>query len=126
MCVTWVGSKDDAQQKSFLKKVKIAYIESNDKDGKYIFPVQAKGGRDRMSLVQIEQDIALCAEKFPRLVCRPLGAQFLPDRGIALFEFIHTEDGLRLAAEKHYLLVPRDGISDDDLDKYRNACGPDC
>ncbi len=39
--VTWVGSKDDAQQKSFLKKVKIAYIESNDKDGKYIFPVQA-------------------------------------------------------------------------------------
>ncbi len=41
-----------------------------------MFPVQAKGGRDRMSTVQIEQDIALCAEKFPRLVCRPLGAQF--------------------------------------------------
>jgi hypothetical protein len=27
----------------------------------YVFPVQAKGGRDRHSVVQIEQDIAMCA-----------------------------------------------------------------
>ncbi|MFV0605838.1 MAG: PstS family phosphate ABC transporter substrate-binding protein [Niabella sp.] len=39
--VTWVGSKDDAQQMSFLKKIKIARLESNDKPGKYILPVQA-------------------------------------------------------------------------------------
>lgn len=39
--VTWVGSKDDKQQMSFLKKIKIAHIESNDTSGKFILPVQA-------------------------------------------------------------------------------------
>ena len=31
----------------------------------YVFPVQAKGGRDLLSIVQIEQDVALSAGKFP-------------------------------------------------------------
>lgn len=39
--VSWIGNPDDEQQLSFLKKVKIAYIKSNDKDEKYILPVQA-------------------------------------------------------------------------------------
>lgn len=39
--VTWVGSKDDEQQLSFLKKIKIARLESNDRPGNYILPVQA-------------------------------------------------------------------------------------
>lgn len=39
--VTWVGSKDDEQQLSFLKKIQIAHLESNDKPEKYILPVQA-------------------------------------------------------------------------------------
>ena len=39
--VSWVGNQEDKQQLSFLKKVKIAYLESNDKPGKYILPVQA-------------------------------------------------------------------------------------
>jgi phosphate transport system substrate-binding protein len=39
--VTWVGSKDDEQQMSFLKKIKIAQLESNEEQGKYIIPVQA-------------------------------------------------------------------------------------
>jgi hypothetical protein len=85
----------------------------------YVFPLQAKGGRDRMSTVQIEQDIALCAEKFPKLTCRPIGAQFLPDGGIALMEFAHTDEGLRLAAERHYTLVPKNGLTDADLEIYR-------
>lgn len=89
----------------------------------YVFPLQAKGGRDRMSTVQIEQDIALCAEKFPNLTCRPLGTQFLPDGGIALMEFAHTEDGLRLTAERHYALVPKDGLTDEDLETYRTMNG---
>lgn len=85
----------------------------------YVFPLQAKGGRDRMSTVQIEQDAALCAEKFPRLTCRPLGAQFLPDGGIALMEFAATEDGLRIASERHYILVPKESLTESDLDTYR-------
>lgn len=39
--VSWIGNPDDPQQLSFLKKVKIARLKSNDKEGKYIFPVQA-------------------------------------------------------------------------------------
>lgn len=39
--VSWIGNQDDAQQLSFLKKVKIVQIESSDKPGKYVLPVQA-------------------------------------------------------------------------------------
>ncbi len=74
-----------------------------------------------MSTVQIEQDVALCGEKFPGLICRPLGAQFLSDGGIALMEFTQTDEGLRLLSERHYLLVPKDAISDSDLNIYRTS-----
>ncbi|MBO9592017.1 MAG: substrate-binding domain-containing protein [Niabella sp.] len=39
--VSWIGNQDDAQQLSFLKKVKIVQLESSDKPGKYVLPVQA-------------------------------------------------------------------------------------
>ena len=39
--VSWIGDKDDPKQQSFLKKVKLAEIESVDLPGKYIQPVQA-------------------------------------------------------------------------------------
>ena len=39
--VSWVGNKDDTSQISFLKKVKMAQIESVDIPGNYILPVQA-------------------------------------------------------------------------------------
>ena len=67
----------------------------------YVLPVQAKGKKDRVGLVQIEQDVEMSRHKFPGLVCRPIGAQFLTDHVIALFEFQLTGDGLRIAREKH-------------------------
>lgn len=39
--VSWVGNKQDSTQLSFLEKVKIAHIESRDKPGGYVQPVQA-------------------------------------------------------------------------------------
>ncbi len=39
--VSWIGNPDDKEQLSFLKKVKIAYLKSNDSTEKYILPVQA-------------------------------------------------------------------------------------
>lgn len=40
-----------------------------DKAGQqYIIPVQAKGGTDKLGISQIEQDLALCAEKYPELI----------------------------------------------------------
>ena len=95
------------------------YVGLDRRGAHFVFPLQAKGGRDRMSTVQIEQDIALCGEKFSRLVCRPLGAQFLPDGGIALMEFAHTDEGLRLTAERHYYLVPKEALTDGDLESYQ-------
>jgi hypothetical protein len=86
----------------------------------YAIPVQAKGGRDRLSVVQIEQDIAVCLAKFPDLVCRPIGAQFMTGDLIALFEFEHTKAGVVIAAEKHYRLVPPEDFTVDDLRLYRS------
>lgn len=85
----------------------------------YVLPVQAKGGRDKHNVVQIEQDFALCAAKFPQLVCRAIGAQFIDSDLIALFEFQTGEDGVGLVSEKHYRLVLPDDISNNDLLLYR-------
>ena len=62
----------------------------------------------------------LCAQRFPHLTPRPLGAQFLDDDGIALFEFERLPDdvGIGIAAERHYRLVPHDDLPDDLVAKY--------
>jgi len=39
--VSWVGNHEDTMQTSFLKKVKIAQLESTDTKGNYVLPVQA-------------------------------------------------------------------------------------
>jgi len=85
----------------------------------YIFPVQAKGGTDRLHIVQIEQDCALCATKFPELICRPIAAQFMDGDLIALFSFEESADGLRIRSEKHYRLVLPEDISSEDLEIYK-------
>jgi len=91
-----------------------------DKQGvHYVFPVQAKGKADRIGVVQIEQDFAVCAEKFPQAVARPLAAQFIDDETIVLLEFTRTDDGVRIAAEKHYHLVPPDDLSAAEIEEYR-------
>jgi hypothetical protein len=99
-----------------------------DRNGiQYVFPLQAKGGNDKIGITQIEQDIALCATKFPQLVCRPLAAQFIKDDHaeydrIALFEFAQDEEGVRLHREVHYRLEPAERMTDEDLRNYiRNA-----
>lgn len=95
------------------------YVGVDRRGTHYVFPVQAKGGRDRQNVVQIEQDFALCAHKFPLLVCRPVGAQFIEDDLIALFEFEEGEKGVTLSSEKHFRLVPPDDVTEEDLKTYR-------
>jgi DNA modification methylase len=93
-----------------------------DKSGlHHVFPVQAKGGKDKLNIVQIEQDFALCASRFPDLVSHPIGAQFMADGSIALFEFKMTDEGVKIAAEKHYKLVPPDEVTPELLKDYRNS-----
>lgn len=95
------------------------YVGLDRRGVHYVFPVQAKGGRDKISIVQIEQDAALCRHKFPSLVCRPIAAQFMQNDLIVLFDFEEDVNGLLLSSEKHYRLVPPQEISTEDLEAYR-------
>ncbi len=96
------------------------YVGVDRRGAHYVFPVQAKGGaRDRIGVVQIEQDVAMCAEKFGNLICRPIAAQFTGQDEIALFAFEVDEGGVAIIAERHYRLVPTDDMTSQDLEAYR-------
>jgi hypothetical protein len=94
------------------------YVGLDRRGVHYVIPVQAKGWTDRLNVVQIEQDIAVCAEKFPNLVCKPVAAQFMAGNLIALFAFEEGDSGVGLIAEKHYRLVPAESVTVDDLKRY--------
>lgn len=94
------------------------YIGLDKRGAHYVLPVQAKGGRDRIGVVQIEQDFEMCALKFSHLICRPTAAQFMQDNLIALFEFEQSKDGIKVTSEKHYRLVKPDELSPVELQSY--------
>lgn len=96
------------------------YVGVDKRGTQYVFPVQAKGGTDELGVVQIEQDIALCADKFPNLKCRAIASQFMQENVIAMFEFVFEEGEVRKEFEKHYKLVPPDQLTLDDIKKYQN------
>ena len=95
------------------------YIGIDKRGAHYVLPVQGKGGISKIGVVQIEQDLAVCAAKFPGLICRPLAAQFMMDDLIALFELEQSRDGIRVSAEKHYRLVKPEDLSPEELEEYR-------
>jgi len=95
------------------------YVGVDKRGSHYIFPVQAKGGTDKLNVVQIEQDFAVCAHKFPGLICRPMGAQFMEGGTIALFEFEQGNGLVSISSEKHYKLVPPEEVTAGDLKSYQ-------
>ncbi len=95
------------------------YVGVDKRGAHYILPVQAKSSADQIGVVQIEQDLALCDEKFPNLIARPIAAQFMDEDGIALFEFGRDSNGIVVKlAERHYRLVPESKMSMEDLQLY--------
>lgn len=96
------------------------YVGVDKKGVHYAFPIQAKGGTDKLSIIQIEQDFVVCAHKLPLLICRPVAAQFMSDCTIALFEFEQSENGIGVTSEKHYKLVPPEEVTKADLNIYRS------
>jgi hypothetical protein len=94
------------------------YVGVNRHGEQFALPVQAKGGSDRLSVVQTAQDIACCKEKFEGLTCRPISAQFMSGDVIAMFELALDGEDVKLVEEKHYKLVPSDQIGADDLKLY--------
>lgn len=95
------------------------YIGIDKRGVHYILTVQAKGKADKIGIVQIEQDLAVCLAKFPGLVHHPIAAQFMEHDRIALFEFERTNEGIRVSAERHYRLVPPDELTPEELEDYR-------
>lgn len=94
------------------------YVGLDKRGIHYVVPVQAKAGADTLGIVQIEQDIAVCRHRFRTLVCRPIATQFMRDGTICLFEFAENEEGVGIAAEQHYKLVPAEEVTDADLKAY--------
>lgn len=96
------------------------YVGVDKRGAQYVIPVQAKTDQDEIGRVQLEQDIALCADKWPHLLCRPVGAQRMSDELIALFEFVIQDDIIRIVSERHYQLVDSTHLTSEELDEYRN------
>lgn len=94
------------------------YVAVDRHGVQYILPVQAKGGRDEIGVTQAEQDLAVCAEKWPHMVARPVAAQFMNDGKIAMFELTVQDDQIRIVQEAHYRLVPFGDITDEDRATY--------
>lgn len=95
-----------------------AYVGVNSRGSQFIIPVQAKSGTDEIGVVQAQQDLIWCAERFPLLKPRGVSAQFMADDVIALFETVVDGADIKAVAEKHYRLVPGDEISHVDLGHY--------
>lgn len=96
------------------------YVGVNKQGQQFVIPEQAKGGQDLLAVVQTKQDLACCREKkkLRELTCRPVSAQFMSDKSIALFELVEEEGGVRVAEERHYKLVPSREITAEDRIRY--------
>ncbi len=92
-----------------------------DKHGcHYIVPVQAKGGNDKISVVQTKQDLAWCADRFPGMRAKAISVQFMDDDKIAMFDLTIQDDAIKVAEERHYKLVPSDALDPVAIRNYRD------
>jgi hypothetical protein len=85
----------------------------------FAIPVQAKGGKDQIGVVQTSQDIAFVEQKFPGMRCRAVSAQFMADQSIALFELTLQDSEVRVVQERHYRLLPASELDQTAIRNYR-------
>ena len=102
------------------------YVGLDKHGAHHILPVQAKGGSDALSVIQIWQDFRVAEQKFANLIARPIAAQFMEDDVIALFEFEEVNDEITILREHHYNLVPPEELEPEELAAYRRAAQHDC
>lgn len=92
-----------------------------DKHGcHYAIPVQAKGGKDQIGVVQTGQDIAFATEKFPGVRCRPVAVQFMRNDIVAMFELTIDDGEVKVVEERHYKLLPADKLDQTAIKTYRD------
>ena len=97
------------------------YVGLDEHGAHYILPVQAKGGSDTLSVIQIWQDFRVAEQKFSDLIPRPIAAQFMDQGAIALFEFQESNDQITIAREHHYSLAPPEELDPAELAAYRTT-----
>lgn len=96
------------------------YVGLDKRGCHYVIPVQAKGGKDQIGIVQISQDIRFVEDKFPGMRCRAIAAQFMENDVIALFELTLQDDEIKVVEERHYRLVPAKKLDRDAIRDYRD------
>lgn len=96
------------------------YVGLDKRGCHYVIPVQAKGGKDQIGIVQTTQDIRFAEDKFPGMRCRAIAAQFMNDEIIALFELMLQDDEIKVVDEKHYRLVPARKLDHGAVRDYRD------
>lgn len=96
------------------------YIGLDKRGCHYVIPVQAKGGKDQIGIVQTTQDIRFVEDRFPGMRCRAIAAQFMEDEIVALFELTLQDDEIKVVDERHYRLVPAKKLDRDAIRDYRD------
>ena len=96
------------------------YIGVNTRGAQFVTPVQAKGGNDKLSVIQTIQDVVFCQtkEKYQNCIARPVSAQFMSDDVIAMFELTFDGDDVSIVQERHYRLAESKEIKPYDLQLY--------
>lgn len=94
------------------------YVGIDKRGRQFIIPVQAKGGTDKIGVTQVEQDIELCKQKYPELICRAIACQFISHDEIAMFEFSLEEGRVVKNSERRYKMIEASKITQEDLQHY--------
>jgi hypothetical protein len=97
------------------------YVGLDKRGCHYIIPVQAKGGKDQIGIVQTTQDIRFVEQKFPLMRCRAIAAQFMKDNVIALFELTLQDNQIKVVEERHYRTIPSNQLDQKAIRDYRDS-----
>lgn len=96
------------------------YVGIDARGAQFVAPVQAKGGKDKLGVIQTIQDITYCRsnEKYLQCEIRAVSAQFMDDDVIAMFELAFDGDDVSIVREMHYMLTDFRDISSQELQHY--------
>lgn len=97
------------------------YVGVDMRGAQYIIPVQAKGGKDILGVIQTIQDVIFCKsqEKYSHCITRPISAQFMNNEVIGMFELVFDGSDVSIVRERHYQLSQASNINKPDLDIYQ-------
>ena len=95
------------------------YVGINKKGTHFVIPCQAKSPGDQFGIAQVMQDIEFVKIKYPHAICKTIALQFLSINEVAILELAVEETNeifhLSVVDERHYHLVGKDEISDDEI-----------